>query len=298
MSELYYETCTSIDFEEMKYLAILQSEIRNNPFMFRDFIYDAMETGVLKIESNNYILNNQSVDVIKGFIFENAIVDIANQYDEIKKELFLRVTKHKRVSEKYLEQFKLVGTGFISTKINYPQFYQRNYTFDALFIKENNAKNITSKMLVNGNDAGIQIKSIRSDTSIREMIDDMICGKYETTVTCLQINEFKHSKERTLDILRNMTDERKRIIYDKTYTINKEVREKVKENLLSPEDIGIPQEYINYYEEFIDKLLQDKKYVIRDDVLFKCILDTLTTLQHKVMGRRINIGFELESHIQ
>lgn len=276
MSELYYETCTSIDFEEMKYLAILQSEIRNNPFMFRDFIYDAMETGVLKIESNNYILNNQSVDVIKGFIFENAIVDIANQYDEIKKELFLRVTKHKRVNEKYLEQFRLVGTGFVSTKINYPQFYQRNYTFDALFIKENNAKNITSKMLVNGNDAGIQIKSIRSDTSIREMIDNMICGKYETTVTCLQINEFKHSKERALDILRNITDERKRIIYDKTYTINKEVREKVKENLLSPEDIGIPQEYINYYEEFINKLLQDKKYVIRDDVLFKCILDTLT----------------------
>lgn len=68
----------------------LRNAIKYNPLIYERLIYDCLESGVLKVKNDNsYLLSQQTIEAIKGLIFESLLVDLANNYKNIKKELYL-----------------------------------------------------------------------------------------------------------------------------------------------------------------------------------------------------------------
>lgn len=280
----------------------LRNTIKYNPLIYERLIYDCLESGVLKVKNDNsYLLSQQTVEAIKGLIFESLLVDLANNYENIKKELYLQATKKAKVSEKYLNQYTIIGTGLLSTNEQYPWFYNPGDSKDALFIRPNKkVKRVEPATIKNStNIAAIQIKAIRSENSLnKNVIRKKIINRYDgIIITCLMYDQFLHTKEKCIDIISNMKEEIKITIDGKKYSLNKEIRNDVISSLVSPEDICIDQGFINYYEAFIDQWFKGVSG-LSSDKMYGNIETALILLNEKIRGNSIDFVFKVEDLYQ
>lgn len=279
----------------------LKDMIQYNPNLYKQFLYDTLESGVLKFDhsTEEAILSNQAIKVIKGRIFESAIVSIANRFKDTKKELFLRATKNKRVNNKHLDKHKLIGTGFVSVKKKYPQFYNPGDNKDALFIRPNNKTFKAEPAIVKGstNIAPIQIKAVRHNSSLRNIVESKLNNRYDGVVlTCLMYNNMVHTKDKCIEIVKDLRDVRKMILEGRSVSLNKEVRNGIISSIIAPEDILIPQKLINEYEMFIECWVNGAKG-LNSDQLYGCIESSLIILNELIQGNQIGIGYNFKDEV-
>lgn len=285
-------------YGDLANLIWLKNAIQYNPLIYQRLINDALESGVLKInKDNNYLVSKQAVEVIKGLIFESVIVDLANNNESIKKQLYLKATNKSRVANKHLEKYKLIGTGLLSTKEDYPSFYNPGDSKDALFIRPNKKiKNIEPVTIKDStNIAPIQIKAIRSEKSlIKNILHKKMINRYDgVIITCLMYDNILHTKDKCIDRLDNMKDERKITIDGKKITLNKELRNDIKSSLLAPQDILIDQGFINYYEAFIEMWFKGATG-LNNDRMYGNIETALILLNEKINNKKIDFIFKVK----
>lgn len=181
----------SNNLSNKEYIYRLIGLISRNPELYKKFMYDTLESGVLKIGKNNqeeYIFSCQTLAVIKGLLFESRIVDIANCNNNVKKALYLKSTLNKRVAQNHLDKFEIIGTGLISTKRDYPEFYNTNDSRDAIFIRPNyKMKRMKSSIVLSTSKIkSLQIKVSRDKFYLKNAVNSMIIGKYNgLMLTCL-----------------------------------------------------------------------------------------------------------------
>lgn len=275
--------------------------INRNPELYEKFMCDTLESGVLKIRKNNqeeYIFSCQTLEVIKGLLFESRIVDIANCNNNVKKALYLKSTLNKRVAQNHLDKFEIIGTGLISTKRDYPQFYNPNDSRDAIFIRPNyKPKSIKSSIVLSTSEIKpLQIKVSRNESYLRNDVDSMIIGKYNgLMLTCLQDYDYIHTRDKCIEYVKSLKDERKITYMERKYSLNKEVRNNIISSIICPDDICIPQQYINEYEEFVNCWILGASEV-KNDQLYANVESALICLNELVEGKDVGIGFEIPNH--
>lgn len=76
------------------------------------------------------------------------------------------------------------------------------------------------------------------------------------------------------------------------YSVNKEVRNNIILSIICPDDIWIPQQHINEYEEFVNCWILGASEV-KNDRLYANVELALICLNELVAGKDVGIGFEI-----
>jgi hypothetical protein len=132
-------------------------------------IADGLETGNFKLNQDGSVNFKTKLQqyTFAGFIFEALAVRLFNDnMRTIGRNAFEWCTNQVRMkndSNDYFDQFKAIGTGFISTKEQHLDFYHHgDNRFDIKFIRKNHAIDLYEPAIVldSTRDAGIQVKAI------------------------------------------------------------------------------------------------------------------------------------------
>ncbi|PHI40694.1 hypothetical protein CBG46_08425 [Actinobacillus succinogenes] len=237
-----------IEFLDPKH-KVISIELRNQILEARyknSLISDGLETGILTLFPNGscYVKSKQSLPSIKGLIFESYLTNLFNENSQIRKNAFDWCTNRKRKSNlDYFEQYKAIGTGFISTKNIYSRFYEPQSNADIKFIRKNdNNEWEPATELETTNSAGIQIKAITGNERL-EIIEPLLSGKYTHVLTCLKHLSQIHSYDICMDIIRDMHINNEISIDNRNY---------LEKRIYAPEHLGIYQYDIDNYSEYID----------------------------------------------
>lgn len=227
----------------------------DNSEIISDIISNAVDVGAIKLDRNNQIIRSKIVqDVLIGYMMEAFIVSKANSDKKVLKSLFKIATKRSNLpGDEFIKSFEPIGTGFISTKYKYPQYYNPSSNIDIMFIRHRNKSNVDPALIRGQNNhAGVQVKAIISDNSIKEdILKPLITGKYPTVITCLRYDKVTHTKDKCHEIINTLRDERKIQIDGIKYSVNKSIRGRLLDSIFCPEDICIEQNEIDLYIEFI-----------------------------------------------
>ena len=213
-------------------------------------IADGLEHGFFKINDFgeiDIVCTRQSLPSIKGFIFEVATVRYINEnITTIGKKIFDWCTNKLRSStDEYIQKYKAIGTGFISTQNTYPSLYEPHSNTDIRFIKEcQSLDNGWEFALISGNNipAGIQIKAITSN-EINQIIKPLLSGKYTHVLTFLCGNNGIHTYINCMDEIRRMS---------LSGEITLEQKDFLEARICSPEHFGIRQYDVDDYSEYIN----------------------------------------------
>lgn len=241
-------------FQKCEIESIIKNMNYDCNYDFSDIaIYDLLNSKVLKEvkHTNEYILCKKSISSIWGLIMESRIVDIVNNDYGSKKKLFMKSANRKKASRKFLDQFELVGTGLKFTENNYPSRYNPHDSADAYFLRVGHKQEYSSEY------KSVQIKASKNEQYLNNTIRDMISGKYDGIVlTVLTFEDGEHSKQKMMEFIKSLKDERKIQINHKNYSTNANIRNKLKNSIIKPEDINILQDEIDKYEGFIYCLIE------------------------------------------
>jgi hypothetical protein len=227
--------------------AILRDRYHNK------LIADGLETGNFKLDSNGNIIFETKLPQYSfaGFIFEALAVRLFNDnLRTIGRRAFSWCTKKEKVKNDYIDQFKAIGTGFISTKTSHPSFYGYQSRFDVIFIRFNFQKNIYEPATVLGttNDAGVQIKAI-TGSERTEIIDPLIAGKYSHVLTFLRHPDGIHSHTVCMQIVESMYRSRE---------ISLSQLHELQDSIRSPEMLGEDQRNVDDYYNYISYWYQGR----------------------------------------
>lgn len=223
----------------------LQKKILHDRYQ-QKLIADGLETGHFFYDQNNVLRfqTKQPIYTFAGFIFEAYAVNVFNSnMRTIGKRAFSWCTNREQCKDDYIDQFKVIGTGFVATKEIYPGFYGPQSNFDLLFIRKNLRRDVHEPATILGttNQAGIQIKAITGSEEA-EIIEPLRTGKYSHVLTFLRHADGVHSYNRCMEILNSM--HRKGIL---------ELSEKynIERRISHPEMFGIDQREVDDYYEYI-----------------------------------------------
>lgn len=238
-----------IEFLDPRHKAIskeLKIEILKTRYT-NSLISDGLETGILSLSSNgSYSINSkQSIASIKGFIFESFFTNQFNmEHSSCGKNAFNWCTGRKKsITDKYFEQYKAIGTGFITTKNLYTRFYEPHSNADIKFIRKNDYDEWeTAIELGTTNAAGIQIKAITCNEQT-EIIYPILNKKYRYVLTCLKNRLGVHSHDVCMNLISNMYSNRE---------IDFSTRCDLESRIYSPQQLGISQHEIDDYSQYID----------------------------------------------
>lgn len=173
-------------------------------------IADGLETGNCELVNGNLVMKtNLGMEQFAGFVFESWLVYELNNNKNVGLEAFRWCTERRgfRV-EKEFEEYKAVGTGLITTKSLYASFYEPHSNADIVFLRKNVFRDEMEYANVNKLNvpARIQVKSIKSNFR-KEIIDNVISGKYRHVITLLNDSTGKPSYIKCHEILRDMLRE-------------------------------------------------------------------------------------------
>lgn len=227
--------------------AILRDRYHNK------LIADGLETGNFQLDSNGNVnfKTNLPQHSFSGFIFEALAVRLFNDnLRTIGRRAFSWCTKKEKVKDNYIDQFKAIGTGFISTKTNFTNFYAYQCRFDITFIRYNHLKAVYEPATVLGttNDAGIQIKAITGNERT-EIIEPLMSGKYSHVLTFLRHSNGIHSHTVCMQILDSMYRSRE-IELGQLHDLQDSIR--------CPEMLGEDQRNIDDYYKYISYWYQGR----------------------------------------
>lgn len=209
-------------------------------------IQDGLETGNFTMNGDGSVnfRTNLPYHSFSGFIFEALAVRIFNDsWRTIGRRAFEWCTKRERTKNDYLEQFKAIGTGFVSTRQSYPSLYSFQHRFDIQFIRRNPKDGVYESATVLGTtrDAGVQIKAITGNEKA-EIIEPLISGKYSHVVSFLRHDTGIHSVEVCYNIIRQMY---------KNHEIDLSQKDQLEDSIKSPEMLGEDQRNVDDYYNYI-----------------------------------------------
>lgn len=211
-----------------------------------DLLADGLETGhiILDNEGREMLRTSLPVFSFAGRVFEVYCVRRFNDDREcVGRNAFAWCTGRSRTKNEFFDQFKAIGTGFISTKNAYPYFYSPHDKFDIQFIRENpfTGEHEPALRLGSTRTAGIQVKATRGN-EMDEIISPLLSGKYTHVITMLRHQTGMHSYYVCMDILSTMA---------RNHQIDYTRKLELEAAILSPEMLGIDQYEIDYYYEYI-----------------------------------------------
>lgn len=238
-----------LDHRHQKISPQVKHDILNAKFS-NVLIADGLEYGFFKINDFgeiDIVHTSQSLASIKGFVFEVATVRYINEnITTIGKKIFDWCTNKLRSSaDEYIQKYKAIGTGFISTQNTYPSLYEPHSNADIRFIREcQSLDNGWEFALIGGNNipAGIQIKAITSN-EINQIIKPLLSGKYTHVLTFLCGNNGIHTYINCMNEIRRMSLSGE-ITLEQKYFLEARIR--------SPEHFGIRQYDVDDYSEYIN----------------------------------------------
>ncbi len=209
-------------------------------------IADGLETGHFFYDQYNILRFQTKLPIYSfaGFIFEAYAVNTFNaNMRTIGRKAFTWCTNRAQCKDDYIDQFKVIGTGFMSTNSNYPNFYAPQNNFDLIFIRRNIKKDIDEPATVLGttNSAGIQIKAI-TGAEESEIIEPIRTGKYSHVLTFLRHADGVHSYNRCMEVLNSMY---------KKGTLELSEKYHIESRISYPEMLGIDQREIDDYYTYI-----------------------------------------------
>lgn len=223
----------------------LQKKILHDRYQHK-LIADGLETGHFFYDQDNILRfqTKQPIYTFAGFIFEAYAVNMFNNnMRTIGKKAFSWCTNREQCKDDYIDQFKVIGTGFITTRSLYPGFYGPQSNFDLLFIRKNLRQDVHEPATVLGttNQAGIQIKAITGSEE-SEIIQPLRTGRYSHVLTVLRHTNGVHSFNRCMEILNSMYRNGEIQLSEK-YDLERRISH--------PEMFGIDQREIDDYYQYI-----------------------------------------------
>ncbi len=229
-------------FTKQQRMQILKAKYVNK------IISDGLDVGLLKLNSNGeYTFHSrQNEPTFKGFIFEALIVRECNENKTtVGKNAYLWCTERFIVRSETLDKIKAFGRGFLSTKNNLPQLYNTAHKFDVQFYFMNEIRNEPEVETIVGTkiEAGIQVKAITTSEK-SEIIDKILNKQYSHVLTCLRGRNGVHTYNNCMSIIRKMYADG---------VINREQRIDLERRIYSPEHLGINQNHIDDYSEYISE---------------------------------------------
>ena len=205
------------------------------------------------IETGHFFYDNQKILRFKtklpiysfaGFIFEAFAVNIFNNnMRTIGKSAFSWCTNREQCRDDYIDKFKVIGTGFITTKSQYPNFHSPQNSLDLIFIRKNIKQDVYEPATIMGttNTAGIQIKAITGSEET-EIIEPLRLGKYSHVLTFLRHSDGVHSYHRCMEAITSMY-RRGLLQLSEKYDIERKIS--------FPEMFGIDQRDVDEYHKYI-----------------------------------------------
>ena len=158
-----------------------------------DILYD--DHGLISYHDNKIALStilqidmNSTVMSIMGKVGESVIVrECARNYGV--NQMWMRLASFKQVRRESAEKFRAVGTGFKSTKRNYPNVYNPQDTQrDIIWIdNEGYRYQMNGSNSSRGIDAGLQVKV--STNGMQYIFDDLLNNVYEVPVVYFDLKD-------------------------------------------------------------------------------------------------------------
>lgn len=212
----------------------------------KQLIQDGLETGNFTMNQDGSVnfRTNLAPHSFAGFIFEALAVRIFNDnLRTIGRRAFEWCTKRDRTKNDYLDQFKAIGTGFVTTQQTHPSIYSFQHRFDVQFIRPNpkDGEYESATVLGTSRDAGVQIKAITGNEK-SEIIEPLISGKYSHVLTFLRHENGVHSSEICYNIIRQMY---------RNNEIDLSQKNQLEDSIKSPEMLGEDQRNVDDYYRYI-----------------------------------------------
>jgi hypothetical protein len=213
----------------------------------KGFIQDAINTGHLVERDKDFLfITKRSFESFFGLLMESYLVRLINNYPDTVGHRAKNWAMDFLGPLSFSIDYKAVGTGFASTKNEYPSIYSNSDKMDIKFVKKRDA-NAENPLLLDhlmvyqtGHPAGIQVKAISTNFG-SEIILPIIRGEYFKVVTCVELDSGKHSYEVCVEELKRMREKG---------GIDWETYHQVSKSIHAPEHIGAYQVDINYYQKF------------------------------------------------
>lgn len=223
-----------------------------------NFIMDVFEAGIISYEKTVYEFNvnrnfnyfNQCLRDLKmqkqsyiGLCMESFVARYLTVNESVRLEM-LRKCCYRNITEKYNEHIFPLGFGLNSTSIFRNQsFNKQSPQNDIVFVKKNGKDgSILTDNKSKFDNVGFQVKAIKTNI-VDTIITPINQRKYSQVLTLLEVEEngiITHTKEICLAYIHSNKDK-----------YNKYERKNLENSIISPSDIGIPQQVINNYYDYM-----------------------------------------------
>jgi hypothetical protein len=224
---------------------LLRSRNRNQ------FIDDALATGHIKEVNGRLIFKTQRpFPSFLGYMIEAYVVRQFNTSPETTGHAAKLWAANLAAPSSITKEYKAVGTGFHTTKIDYPGLHSNSDSMDIKFVKKRHADANDNLLLdhlmvsQSTQPAGIQIKAITGNEKT-EIIIPLMSGRYLNVLTCLEHPDGMHSYEACMEVLHGMRTSRE---------VSELEYHRIKNAVHSPMQLGIYQVDINYYCKYAKEL--------------------------------------------
>lgn len=222
------------------------------------FIRDVFEARLISYEETiseyhkgNYSYFNQCLKDLRtqvesniGFCME-SFIEYYLSVDELARLEMLKKCYKNGIKEEYNQQCFPLGFG-LNSAFNFRKqsFDTKNPHNDIVFLKKNQRDGrILTNNKSNSDNVGFQVKAITTNV-IDTIITPIIKGKYSQVLTLLETQDsygnIIHTKEKCLLYVNSHKNK-----------FNKFERRKLENFIISPGDIGIPQQTINNYYDYM-----------------------------------------------
>lgn len=226
---------------------LLRSRNRNQ------FIDDAIATGHIKEVNGRLIFKTQRrFPSFLGYMIEAYVVRQFNMWPDTIGHNAKLWAGNLAESPIFTVEYKAVGTGFHTTKIDYPGLHSNSDSMDVKFVKQRNADANDSLLLdhlmvsQSSQPAGIQIKAITGNEKT-EILIPLLTGRYLNVLTCLQHLDGMHSYSVCMKQLQDMRTSNE---------VSELEYHRIKHSIHAPTHLGIYQVDINYYCQYAKELYE------------------------------------------
>lgn len=207
-------------------------------------VEDGLRTGHFILDESGEELRvsiQQPLPTVAGYVFEAFVVRRCNNKKEsIGKNIFKWITEREKLQERLFEKFHAIGVGFRETNNRYPGLYNPSHPrFDVMFVTKENGDPEPACVVYTSRRAGLQVKAIRNK-EYEYIIKPIMKGKYKHVLTLLKHSNGMHSYEACMREVDKRISDRDR-------------RNKIKEKIRHPRQLGISQRYIDEYYEYIER---------------------------------------------
>ncbi|MDR3594918.1 hypothetical protein [Clostridium sp.] len=214
-----------------------------------NYINDIIKNKLLTT-NENYLSTYISSRI--GYCFESFVSFYLSIDDSVRLEMLKKCFRNPNKTSAYNEKITCVNLGSYSTELYKPEIYDtHNPHFDTIFAKINKQGiNQITNCKSDFKTVGFQIKAIKSSL-VTKIINPIYQKKYPIVLTLLECeNEYGDIIHTKAQCITKINSSEKKF--------NKKERQYVMDSIVSPEEIGIPQNIINEYYNYMYKAFKNE----------------------------------------